>query len=249
MAEYKRQRIFNNLIFKIMKENATNNEIIETISTGRERTNMLWKYEQKAIAFLVQRIPDWISSDMLTAIGFFGNIMVFISFLLAANFNRTFLLIGLPGFIISWIGDSLDGRIAYYRSKARKWYGFTLDLTVDWIGTIFIGLGFIFYVEYKFVWVGYIFIVLYGWEMITAILRYKIVGKYSIDSGLFGPTEVRIIISLILILEVIVTGSINYIGIITIVGLLISNIFNFKTLLKQSNVLDKVEKLKLNENI
>lgn len=232
-----------------MKDNITNNEIIKTISAGRERTNMLRKYEQKAIAFLVQRIPDWISSDMLTAIGFFGNIVVFMSFLLATNFNKAFLLIGLLGFIISWFGDSLDGRIAYYRSKERKWYGFALDLTVDWIGTIFIGLGFIFYVDYKFIWVGYTFIVLYGWEMITAILRYKITGKYSIDSGLFGPTEVRIIISLILILEVIVTGSINYIGIITVLGLLISNILNFRTLLKQSNALDKVEKLKLHDNI
>lgn len=231
-----------------MKSNITNNEIIKTISTGRERTNMLRKYEQKAIAFLVQRIPAWVSSDILTAIGFFGNILVFLSFLLAANFNKLFLLIGIPGFIISWFGDSLDGRIAYYRNKARKWYGFTLDLTTDWIGTIFIGLGFIFYVENKFIWVGYTFIVLYGWEMITAILRYKITGKYSIDSGLFGPTEVRIIISLILISEVIVTGLINYIGIIPVIGLIISNIFNFRTLLKQSDELDKIEKLKLNEN-
>jgi phosphatidylglycerophosphate synthase len=231
-----------------MKSNITNNEIIKTISTGRERTNMLRKYEQKAIAFLVQRIPAWVSSDILTAIGFFGNILVFLSFLLAANFNKLFLLIGIPGFIISWFGDSLDGRIAYYRNKARKWYGFTLDLTTDWIGTIFIGLGFIFYVENKFIWVGYTFIVLYGWEMITAILRYKITGKYSIDSGLFGPTEVRIIISLILISEVIVTGLINYIGIIAVIGLIISNIFNFRTLLKQSDELDKIEKLKLNEN-
>jgi hypothetical protein len=84
--------------------------------------------------------------------------------------------------------------------------------------------------------------------MITALLRYKITGKYSIDSGLFGPTEVRILISIILILEVIFPDSINYIGIITVIGLLISNTIGFLKLLKQADETDKYELNKLNEN-
>ena len=143
--------------------------------------------------------------------------------------------------MISWFGDSLDGRIAYFRKKARKWYGFTLDITTDWIGIIFIGLGFMVYVESEFIWLGYAFIVLYGWEMLTAAIRYKITGKYSIDSGLMGPTEVRIIISILLILEVLITGSIIYIGIITNIGLLVSNIINFTNLLKQADQRDKIK--------
>lgn len=226
----------------------TTDEIIQIISNDRERTNLLKKYEQKAIAFLVQRIPAWMSSDMLTGIGFLGNFIVFLSFLFGAYYNKFYLLLGVLGFIISWFGDSLDGRMAYYRNKARKWYGFTLDITTDWIGTIFIGIGFIFYVDPTYIWVGYIFIVLYGWEMITALLRYKITGKYSIDSGLFGPTEVRILISIILILEVIFPDSINYIGIITVIGLLISNTIGFLKLLKQADETDKYELNKLNEN-
>jgi phosphatidylglycerophosphate synthase len=227
-----------------MKTNEkTTIEIIRIISNGRDRTNVLRVSEQRSIAFLVQHIPDWISSNMLTGIGIFGNFIVFLSFFLAAYIHRGFLLIGVAGFMISWFGDSLDGRIAYYRNKARKWYGFTLDLTTDWIGTILIGLGFILYVDQRFVWIGYLFIVLYGWEMITTVLRYKIIGKYSIDSGLFGPTEVRIIISGILITEVLSSGSINYIGIIACVGLLISNILGFTKLLKQADELDHTEKI------
>lgn len=225
-----------------MKTNEkTTIEILRIISTGRNRTNVLRVSEQRSIAFLVQHIPDWISSNMLTGIGIFGNFIVFLSFFLAAYIHRGFLLIGIVGFIISWFGDSLDGRIAYYRNKARKWYGFTLDLTTDWIGTILIGLGFILYVDQRFVWIGYLFIVLYGWEMITTVLRYKIVGKYSIDSGLFGPTEVRIIISAILVTEFLSTGSINYIGIIACAGLLISNILSFTKLLKQADELDHTQ--------
>ena len=123
-----------------MKDNTSS--ILQTISEGRERTNILRKYEQNTIAFLVQRIPSWISSDMLTGIGLFGNLLVAMSFILATYFNKYYLLIGVLGFMISWFGDSLDGRIAYFRKKARKWYGFTLDITTDWIGIIFIGLGF-----------------------------------------------------------------------------------------------------------
>ncbi|MBT3422346.1 MAG: CDP-alcohol phosphatidyltransferase family protein [Bacteroidetes bacterium] len=222
-----------------MKDNTSS--ILQTISEGRERTNILRKYEQNTIAFLVQRIPSWISSDMLTGIGLFGNLLVAMSFILATYFNKYYLLIGVLGFMISWFGDSLDGRIAYFRKKARKWYGFTLDITTDWIGIIFIGLGFMVYVESEFIWLGYAFIVLYGWEMLTAAIRYKITGKYSIDSGLMGPTEVRIIISILLILEVLITGSIIYIGIITNIGLLVSNIINFTNLLKQADQRDKIK--------
>ena len=222
-----------------MKDNTSS--ILQTISEGRERTNILRKYEQNTIAFLVQRIPSWISSDMLTGIGLFGNLLVAMSFILATYFNKYYLLIGVLGFMISWFGDSLDGRIAYFRKKARKWYGFTLDITTDWIGIIFIGLGFMVYVESEFIWLGYAFIVLYGWEMLTAAIRYKITGKYSIDSGLMGPTEARIIISILLILEVLITGSIIYIGIITNIGLLVSNIINFTNLLKQADQRDKIK--------
>ncbi|MBV5343033.1 CDP-alcohol phosphatidyltransferase, partial [bacterium] len=82
-----------------------------------------------------------------------------------------------------------------------KWYGYALDITVDWLGVILIGLGFVVYVDGAWEIVGFLFVVLYGWEMVTTTVKYKITGKYSIDSGIFGPTEVRIILSLILILE------------------------------------------------
>nr|MBP8967225.1 CDP-alcohol phosphatidyltransferase family protein [Paludibacteraceae bacterium] len=180
------------------------------IAQGRIRTNILHNVEQKSIAYLVQKIPAWMSSDMLTAIGFVGSVIVFLSFVLGAYISRYFLLLGILGFMVSWFGDSLDGRIAYYRNKPRKWYGFSLDITVDWLGIILMGTGFIVYAPSYWKIIGFLFVVLYGWEMITALLRYKITEQYSIDSGSFGPTEVRILISLMLILEVIVKDSILY---------------------------------------
>jgi len=217
-------------------------EVLKAISKDRKRSNLLKKYEQMFIAFLVQRVPEWISSDMLTLIGFLGNFIVFISFLLASYIDRWNLLLGVAGFFISWFGDSLDGRIAYYRNKPRKWYGSALDLTVDWISTVFIGLGFMIYTDGNFYLLGYAFVVLYGWEMITTLLRYKITGKYSIDSGIFGPTEVRLLISALMILEVIIPGSIIYLSGIMIIGLFIFNIIDFIKLLKLADERDIKER-------
>lgn len=64
---------------------------------------------------------------------------------LATCINRYYLLLNIIGFIINWFGDSLDGRLAIYRNKSRKHYGFSLDLTVDWLTTVVVGLGFIIY--------------------------------------------------------------------------------------------------------
>lgn len=227
---------------KNSNEPEKDSEVLNSISRDRIRTNLLRKPEQKAIAFLVQRIPDWISSNMLTAIGFSGSVIVFLSFILAAFFGRNYLLLGIVGFAISWFGDSLDGRIAYFRKKSRKWYGFILDISFDWIGIILIGCGYIVYVKGPSELLGYAFIVMYGWEIIIALMRYKITGNYSIDSGIFGPTEVRIIISAILVAEVLLPDSIIYSVALICMILLVSDIADTRKLLKAADEMDKKEK-------
>lgn len=217
-------------------------EVTKIISQDRERTNILKKYEQKAIAYLVQRVPSWISSDMLTLIGFSGNVIIFISFILAAYVNVAFLLLGVFGFLVSWFGDSLDGRIAYFRNKQRKWYGFSLDITTDWIGIVLVGWGFVIYVDSPWEVLGFSFVVLYGWEILTTLLRYKVTDKYSIDSGVLGPTEVRIVISAILIFEVALNDSILYSAALACLILLVSNIADTIKLLKLANARDQQER-------
>ena len=115
-----------------MKENHIPlDQALKIISKDRERTNIMRKYEQKAIAYLVQCVPSFINSDMLTGIGLAGNLILGLSFILGAFYSPYFLLLGIFGSILNWYGDSLDGRLAYYRKKARKWYGFCLDMTTD----------------------------------------------------------------------------------------------------------------------
>jgi len=224
------------------ENNSSMDDVLKVISQDRARTNILRKYEQKTIAYLVQRIPSWISSNMLTGIGFFGSFIILLSFILATYFGEIYLLLGVFGFMVCWFGDSLDGRIAYYRNKQRKWYGFALDITADWIGIVLMGWGFVIYIDNSWEIVGFCFVVLYGWEMLTTMLRYKITNTYSIDSGLFGPTEVRIVISMILILEVVLKGSILYSSALACVLLFITNIIDTNKLLKMANDRDTEER-------
>lgn len=214
-------------------------EILKTISKDRSRTNLFKTFEQKTLVFLVQRIPSWINSDMLTFIGFIGSLIVLSSFILAAYIHRNYLFLGLLGFVINWFGDSLDGRLAYFRNQPRKWYGFSLDLTVDWITTILIGCGYMIYTDGNWKMLGFGFVVMYGWAMITTLLRYKVTGKYIIDSGWFGPTEVRIIISAIMVTEVLLPGSLVYSAIIIVAVLFFTNIADTRKLLKVADGLDK----------
>lgn len=213
------------------------------VFADRERTNILRKGEQGLILFLLQRIPKWITPNMMTGIGMFGSLIVFLSFILAGFYAKSYLLIGIFGFMINWLGDSLDGRLAYFRKIPRKWYGFALDIVMDWLSIILIGLGYYYYADGNTQIFAFLFVVLYGWSMIISQLRYKITGFYQIDSGHLGPTELRVIISLILIAETLFTGAITYFAIAMVSLLLVINIIDTFKLLKAGDAKDEEEKL------
>jgi len=214
----------------------------KSIFSDRERTNVLRKGEQRLILYLLKRVPRWVTPNIMTGIGLFGSLIVFSAFILAHFYSRTYLLIGIPGLFINWLGDSLDGRLAYYRMIARKWYGFALDIVMDWLSIILIGFGYYFYASGTTQIFAFLFVVLYGWSMINSQLRYKITGFYQIDSGHLGPTELRVIISLILVSETLILGSIVYFAITISILLLVINIIDTIKLLKEGDAKDREEK-------
>ncbi len=212
------------------------------VFADRERTNILRKGEQSLILFLLKKVPAWVSPNIMTGIGMFGSLIVFSAFILAYFYDRNYLLLGILGFFINWLGDSLDGRLAYYRETPRKWYGFALDIIMDWLSIILIGFGYYFYAEGLTQILAFLFVVLYGWSMIISQLRYKITGLYQIDSGRLGPTELRVIISIILIAETFIEGSITYFAVAVVALLLTINIIDTFKLLKAGDAKDREEK-------
>jgi len=221
-----------------MGESKINNKLFQ----DRKRTNILSNPEQRFISYLVPKIPRWISSNGLTAIGVFGSVLILLSFLLAKYVAVPYLFLGVLGFFINWFGDSMDGRIAYYRNIPRKWYGFSLDIIADWLNTAMIGLGYIWYANGVFELLGYLLIVLYAWSMIISQLRYKITDIYTIDAGIVGPTEIRVVICLILTAEVFFTGVLDYLVALICLILAIINVGDTKKLLELGNIRDNAER-------
>ncbi|WP_214225492.1 CDP-alcohol phosphatidyltransferase [Pedobacter sp. B4-66] len=215
---------------------------LKRIFQDRKRTNILRSAEQKTISYLVKRVPSFITSDMLTYTGTFGSLLVLAGFILATYDNRSFLLLGILGLAINWFGDSLDGRIAYYRNIPRKWYGFSLDIIMDWVSTVLIGLGYMVYARNEYELIAFVFVVLYGWAMIISQLRYKITDIYSIDSGIVGPTEIRIILAIIFIVEVLFGHLIEYFAAIICITLFIINFLDTRKLLKLGDIRDNAER-------
>jgi hypothetical protein len=113
---------------------------------------------------------------------------------------------------------------------------------MDWLSIILIGLGYYYYAGEDTQIFAFLFVVLYGWSMIISQLRYKITGFYQIDSGRLGPTELRVIISLILIIETLIVGSITYFAVVVTISLLAINIIDTLKLLKAGDAKDREEK-------
>ncbi|HLP52185.1 MAG TPA: hypothetical protein VK154_14950 [Chitinophagales bacterium] len=217
------------------------------ISKDRKRTNLLKDTEQATLAWLCSVLPIWMTSDVLTFIGFVGSLVVFTGFCLA-KFNIYFLTLSITGLMIQWFGDSLDGRIAYYRNVSRKWYGFALDMCMDWVSTGLMGFGFYFFMEPPYKVIALLFVAAYAWSMILALLRYKIINVYSIDSGMVGPTELRIGIAIMLTLAMVVPNTLVIIAALVTGIVYIVNFIDFYKILKYGDDKDREEKRELQRN-
>jgi len=216
--------------------------IEKKISPDRKRTNLFKTFEQRTLINLCEILPPWITPDVLTFIAFIGSFTVFAGFLLA-RINVYFLFISILGLALQWFGDSLDGRLAYFRNIPRKWYGFALDLSMDWISIGLMGFGFYIFLDEPYKILALAFTVGYAWSIILALLRYKITNEYSIDSGMVGPTELRIGISIMLII-----GMINLLALVAVAACVIAavyliNFYDFYTVLRNGDKKDKEDKL------
>ena len=76
----------------------------------RIQTSFLNGVEKKALVWLAQRQPKWVTSDMLTWIGTFGSMLIALGYILS-HINVNWLWLSSFGLIVNWYGDSLDGTL------------------------------------------------------------------------------------------------------------------------------------------
>lgn len=162
-------------------------------------TGITARVEENLKTIICPRIPNWMSSDMLTVIGMIGMIISVLGYILGPQ-NRLFLLLVIIGMITNWFGDSFDGSIARYRNKTRPNYGYYIDHLLDAIAITILGLG-LGYSEYIKLDFALFFVILYLiiTEHVLLVNYVQKVFKYSI--GAFGPTEIRIIACIVAIYQ------------------------------------------------
>ena len=165
---------------------------------NRIQTSILNPYEKKILVYLAQRMPAWVTSDMLTFVGFLGSVIMATGYALS-NLNLNWLWLSCFGLLVNWFGDSLDGSLARVRQTQRKIYGFYIDHNVDVINEtiMFIGVGCSPLVNMSFAMLA---LVAYFMLSVYVYIDCHLKGEMRLSYGGLGPTEFRIMLVIVNIL-------------------------------------------------
>lgn len=189
-------------------------EINFTKQAARIQTSFLNASEKKALVWLAGRQPKWVSSDLLSLIGFIGALIVATGYALT-GISIHFLWLASLGFVINWYGDSLDGTLARVRNSQRPVYGFYLDHTLDCVSEFIMifGLGLSPMMDMR---IALLILVAYLLMTINVTINTHLKSEFRLTYAKLGPTEFRIlaiIINTILILVPAFDSLLNYAGI------------------------------------
>ena len=150
--------------------------------------------EKRALIWMAHRAPGWVTSDQLTGLGLLAQVDAGVCYAFAAR-DRRLLLVGILCIAANWLGDSLDGTLARVRNQQRPRYGFYVDHMADLFGSLALmgGLalsGFLHPATASLMLVA--FLLLSG----ESYLATHTVGRFHLSQGVFGPTEIRLLLCL-----------------------------------------------------
>ncbi|MGA8308824.1 MAG: CDP-alcohol phosphatidyltransferase family protein [Terriglobales bacterium] len=150
--------------------------------------------EKRVLIWLAERTPRWITSDHLTLLGFLAQVMAGVSYALA-GWNRYWLLAGIFFLALNWLGDSLDGTLARVRQQLRPRYGFYVDHIVDSFGGLSL-MGGLALSGYMHPYIAIGLLVTFLLLSIQSYLATYTLGEFQLSFWNFGPTELRILLSI-----------------------------------------------------
>lgn len=163
------------------------------VNAPRIHTALTAKVEKRLLTWMAQRTPAAINPDHLTALGFISQLLAGAAYALASHDPLALWLVN--GFLfLNWLGDSLDGTLARVRNQQRPRYGFYVDHMADTFGALALmaGLtcsGYVHWPVAAGVLVGYYVL------SIESYLATYTIGRFHLSHGLFGPTELRILLA------------------------------------------------------
>ncbi|MGA7833239.1 MAG: CDP-alcohol phosphatidyltransferase family protein [Terracidiphilus sp.] len=148
--------------------------------------------EKRALQWMAQRAPGWLSSDQLTLLGFCAQ-MGAGCFYALSRYERNALLAVIACIALNWLGDSLDGTLARVRRQERPRYGFYVDHMADIFGSVALmcGLGCSGFLHWQTAVAMLIAFLLLSSESYLATYS---LSCFQLSQGIFGPTEIRILL-------------------------------------------------------
>jgi phosphatidylglycerophosphate synthase len=148
--------------------------------------------EKRALLWMAERAPGWLTSDQLTLLGLGAQIGAGVFYALS-RFNRYALLLVILCLALNWFGDSMDGTLARVRQQQRPRYGFYVDHMVDIFGSaaLMCGLGCSGFLHWQTAIAMLIAFLLLSSESYLATYT---LSCFQLSQGIFGPTEIRILL-------------------------------------------------------
>ena len=161
-------------------------------SARRVNQSLTAAAEKRALRWMAERAPRWLSSDQLTLLGFAAQIGAGVFYGLA-RYHSLALLAVVACIILNWFGDSMDGTLARVRNQQRPRYGFYVDHVVDILGAtaMMCGLGVSGFVHWPVAVAMLIGFLLLAAESYLATYT---LSSFEMSQGMFGPTELRILL-------------------------------------------------------
>jgi archaetidylinositol phosphate synthase len=173
-------------------KSATVNNEVASASTRRANQALTASIEKRALTWMAERAPCWLTSDQLTILGLSAQIGAGFFYALA-RYHRYTLLLVILCLGLNWLGDSLDGTLARVRRRQRPRYGFYVDHMVDIFGSVALmcGLGCSGFLHWQTAIAMLIAFLLLASESYLATHTLKC---FQLSQGIFGPTEIRILL-------------------------------------------------------
>jgi archaetidylinositol phosphate synthase len=163
------------------------------VNAARVHNALTAGLEKRLLTWMAARMPEAISPDHLTALALASQIFAGAAYALSSQDGR-FLWLANCFLLVNWFGDSLDGTLARIRDRQRPRYGFYVDHMADAFGALALmaGLGCSGYLHWK-VAAGML-ICFYALSIESYLATYT-TGRFHLSHGIFGPTEIRILLA------------------------------------------------------
>jgi archaetidylinositol phosphate synthase len=165
-----------------------------TAAHARINASFTATVEKRLLTWVAIRLPPWVTSDGLSALGLAAMLAVAVSFgaLRWTPWAAAAIVVALA---VNWFGDSLDGTLARVRRQERPRFGYYVDHVIDLAGTALLmvgvaGSGLMNPLLALAVLVGYLLV------SAESYLATHAAGVFRMSFLGFGPTELRLLLAI-----------------------------------------------------